>query len=69
MNLQKILNPKVYLNKFIEQYFFLRSIFYRSIINEKKFLEEQIKNFDKINWDYDKSLKFLNKILSENNID
>ena len=69
MNLQKILNLKFYLNKFFKCYFFLSNIFFRSITKEKKFLEEQIINFDKINWNYDKSLKFLNKILYENNLD
>ena len=38
------------------------------IINEKKFLDEQINYFENINWNYNESLKILNKILLENKL-
>ena len=63
MNISKYLNPVKYFNKLI----LIRNIFYKMIINEKSILNDQKKLFKRINWDFDKSLKILNKILLDNN--
>lgn len=64
MSIKKYFKLINYLNKF----YLVRSIFYQKITNEKKLLEDQINKFKIMNWDYNKSLKILNDILENNNL-
>ena len=66
MSIKNFFVPRKYLNKL---YNIFRSLYYRVVFDEKKLLDEQKQNFIKNNWDYDKSLDYLNKILSENKLD